>query len=331
MGSKENVQFEEILKRFRKDLFGEFSSKNRKEIAKNFRFIGSLVSLKKSNYYSSWYAAVDDSEYSLEVTIPHSIKEKSKVERNDEGTFIGTLELVGRYKFGEAHLRLSVKDIQVSKTKKSKPIKVNTFEFPVLDFQENWRVAVISSEGDGFKDAEAVLKSCEFIDYELFSCNLLEPEDIVAAIKRVDPSYHILLIVRGGGKGLGKFNDVRIVEAIQNHERYVVTGLGHTEDKTIADTVSCYCANVPADAARHIKNKCIQEREKKKNVIETPSVSEEKSATPTESGNSVHVVDDNQRDSNELYKTKIQGVYLPLLGALGVLIIFFIVKFFFNL
>jgi len=72
-------------------------------------------------------------------------------------------------------------------------------------------------------------------------------------------------------------------------------------------------------------------KRKEKNVIETPSVSEEKSATPTESGNSVHVVDDNQRDSNELYKTKIQGVYLPLLGALGVLIIFFIVKFFFNL
>lgn len=72
-------------------------------------------------------------------------------------------------------------------------------------------------------------------------------------------------------------------------------------------------------------------KRKEKNVIETPSVSEEKSAIPTESGNSVHVVDDNQRDSNELYKTKIQGVYLPLLGALGVLIIFFIVKFFFNL
>lgn len=329
MESKENVPFEQILRKFRKDLFGESSSGNKKVIAENFRFIGSLVSLKKSNYYSNWYATIDDSEYSLEVIIPHFVKEKSKVERNDEGTFIGTLELVGRYKFGEAHLRLSIKDIQVSKTKKSRPIKVNTVEFPVLDFQENWRVAVISSEGDGFKDAEVVLKSCEFIDYKLFSCNLLEPENIVAAIKRVDPSYHILLIVRGGGKGLGKFNDTRIVEVIQNYERYVVTGLGHTEDQTIVDTVSSYCASVPADAARHIKNKCIQEREKKKNVIETRSVSEGKSATPTESRNSVNVVHDNQRDSKELNKTKIQGVYLPLFGALGVLIIFFMMKFFF--
>ena len=108
----------------------------------------------------------------------------------------------------------------------------------------------------------------------VFNCNLSEPEDIAVAIKRADLSYHILLIVRGGDKGFEEFNDIRIIEAIQDHERYVVTDLEHTEDETISDTVSCYYANVTADTAPHIKTKCIQKREKEKSVIETTSVSD---------------------------------------------------------
>lgn len=81
------------------------------------------------------------------------------------------------------------------------------------------------------------------------------PKQIVSALKKADEAnLDAILLVRGGGsiEDLFCFNDEEIVKTIYNMKTYVVTGIGHEIDTSLADLAADHKALTPTAAAQWI-------------------------------------------------------------------------------
>ena len=77
------------------------------------------------------------------------------------------------------------------------------------------------------------------------------PRDIIRALLSADQCGHdVILLVRGGGgfMELFCFNDEQLARCIYSLSTPVVTGIGHEDDTTIADSVADLRTNVPSAA-----------------------------------------------------------------------------------
>ncbi len=74
------------------------------------------------------------------------------------------------------------------------------------------------------------------------------PEDICGALKKVDPmGYDAIILARGGGsfEDLFCFNDETLVNTIYDLNTFIITGIGHEQDFTLADFVADLRAATP--------------------------------------------------------------------------------------
>ncbi len=82
------------------------------------------------------------------------------------------------------------------------------------------------------------------------------PASIAAAFARVeqDGRAEVVILARGGGAtaDLACFNDERVVRAIAECGRPVVTGIGHERDQTLADLVADVSVHTPTAAAEWV-------------------------------------------------------------------------------
>ena len=73
-------------------------------------------------------------------------------------------------------------------------------------------------------------------------------EDIIAKLKLVDElNYDAIVLARGGGsiEDLWSFNDETLAKTIYNLKTFIITGVGHEQDYTIADFVADLRAPTP--------------------------------------------------------------------------------------
>ncbi|NEO86820.1 MAG: exodeoxyribonuclease VII large subunit [Spirulina sp. SIO3F2] len=82
------------------------------------------------------------------------------------------------------------------------------------------------------------------------------PDAIAQALARIerDDRAQVILLARGGGatEDLACFNDERVVRAIFDCQRPVVTGIGHEQDQSLADLVADVAVHTPTAAAELI-------------------------------------------------------------------------------
>lgn len=67
------------------------------------------------------------------------------------------------------------------------------------------------------------------------------PKNIIETLKKVDElNYEIIILARGGGsfEDLFCFNDENLVKTIYDLKTFIITGIGHEQDFTLADFVS---------------------------------------------------------------------------------------------
>jgi exodeoxyribonuclease VII large subunit len=66
----------------------------------------------------------------------------------------------------------------------------------------------------------------------------------------------VIAIIRGGGRyeNLAIFDDLDIARKIATSPKYIVTGIGHYKDSTLADEVSDYVASTPTAVAHFLGN-----------------------------------------------------------------------------
>lgn len=97
-------------------------------------------------------------------------------------------------------------------------------------------------------------------------------ESIVDGIRKLslNPDIDIIAIIRGGGRyeNLSIFDSVEIAQAIAESPKYIVTGIGHHKDSTLADQVADYAASTPTSVANYIAKLCLESQPEVD--IETP-------------------------------------------------------------
>ncbi len=79
---------------------------------------------------------------------------------------------------------------------------------------------------------------------------------IVDAIQKLDqdPEFDVIAILRGGGRSehLSVFDNIDIARAIIQAETFIITGIGHHKDATLADDVADIAASTPTAAAHYL-------------------------------------------------------------------------------
>ena len=75
-----------------------------------------------------------------------------------------------------------------------------------------------------------------------------------------NPEIDVIAVVRGGGRygNLAVFDDIEVARAIIECDTYVVTGIGHHRDHTLADDVADYVVSTPTAAATYLAGVCLK-------------------------------------------------------------------------
>lgn len=76
-----------------------------------------------------------------------------------------------------------------------------------------------------------------------------------------DPAIDLIAIIRGGGRSeiLAVFDSFEIAEAVIRCNTFIVTGIGHHRDGTLADEVADYAASTPTAVAHYLAELCLRE------------------------------------------------------------------------
>ncbi len=126
------------------------------------------------------------------------------------------------------------------------------------------RIAIISSEtAAGYEDFVNQLENNQAgikFYHELFAAYMQGENtraSIVAALEKIKQEYgrfDVVVIVRGGGSStdLGAFDDEELARAIATFPLPVLTGIGHTRDKSVIDHVAHTNLKTPTAVAEFI-------------------------------------------------------------------------------
>ncbi|MCY3978128.1 MAG: exodeoxyribonuclease VII large subunit [Chloroflexi bacterium] len=82
--------------------------------------------------------------------------------------------------------------------------------------------------------------------------------DAIAVLDE-DPEIDVLAIMRGGGRSenLAIFDTFEIAFALSQCNKFIVTGIGHHRDRTLADDVADYVASTPTAVAHYLAELCL--------------------------------------------------------------------------
>ena len=126
------------------------------------------------------------------------------------------------------------------------------------------RIAVVSSKtAAGYQDFVKHLNdsglgmSFKIMLYDAYMQGQYAKQTVIQALTQIETQaqdYDIVVIVRGGGSNvdLTAFDDEDIARAIANFSLPVLTGIGHTRDRSIADMVAYADLKTPTDVADYI-------------------------------------------------------------------------------
>ena len=122
-------------------------------------------------------------------------------------------------------------------------------------------LCIAKRESDGCRDALSILNRSGF----RFSCTVHNVAvqgaaalptllEAFAAVGRDHRYYDVIMLIRGGGSELDllSYDEYAVARAVALCPLPVVTGLGHTADRSLCDVVSARSLETPTAAARHL-------------------------------------------------------------------------------
>ena len=112
-------------------------------------------------------------------------------------------------------------------------------------------------------------------------------QSIVDAIIELDssPECAVIAIIRGGGRSedLATFDHIEIARAIIRCDTYVVTGIGHHRDSTLADRVADFSADTPTATAHYLAQLCMENEASAPQLLIADSLDDRQDLKPRDS------------------------------------------------
>lgn len=118
---------------------------------------------------------------------------------------------------------------------------------------------ITAKEGAALQDVLSTIQKrwpmAKLTLYPSLTQGIMAPATLIKALKEADQNGHdALLLVRGGGsfEDLFCFNDVDLVHTIYDLKTYIVAGIGHEVDTTLAELAADQRAATPTAAATFV-------------------------------------------------------------------------------
>lgn len=178
------------------------------------------------------------------------------------------------------------------------------------------RIALIAGENHGKKDFDSKinrkLKEENCIDF--IKTNMSNIPEIISAIekKNLEQDMDIIAIVRGGGNAedMCIYNNKLLLDAIKNSKIPVVVGIGHKDDKILAERVAVYGASTPTDAANYI-NRVIGKFWESRKIKKDDNLKLDYEALKEENQN---LREENEQLRAEIKRLKNRGIFSRLIN-----------------
>lgn len=233
-----------------------------------FCFEAEVKYIKKADYTSFVKVSGIDG-FEMQIKISHDLADQLRL--NHTYLFTGNFEIGSRAIFGalqfKAHSILPIGGSFILMQQQASTQEIiegqllNKYKDDFSSFlgRAHCKVGLVTSPfSKAIGDVKAVLMKRSGIEIELFEVKLNNVESIVNGIYAACESLcDVIMIVRGGGKesDFGVFNSVEVVQAINASEAPVITGLGHTDDYTLADQAADRRETTPTRAAQYLVDK----------------------------------------------------------------------------
>jgi hypothetical protein len=180
--------------------------------------------------------------------------------------------LYGCLQFGRYGIEFCVEHIEEHKQKvskletlKQKSTNLGYFKHKrILDYEKLNHICILSKRGtQGYTD---FIEQLDIPLHITLKTICLEGEntkrDLVKAMKTIDDTYDLVLIMRGGGFTTDislSFDDLEIFKSIRECPIPVMTAIGHTNDchdSLLITDISDLDCHTPTTAATHLNNQC---------------------------------------------------------------------------
>lgn len=178
------------------------------------------------------------------------------------------------------------------------------------------QIALIAGENHGMKDFLAKInkKLQERKCIEFIKTNMCNIQEIVSAIekKNQEQDVDIIAIVRGGGNAedMCIYNNKLLLDAIKDSKIPVVVGIGHKDDKILAERVAVYGASTPTDAANYI-NRVIGKFWESRKIKKDDNLKLDYEALKEENQN---LREENEQLRAEIKRLKNRGIFSRLIN-----------------
>jgi len=116
------------------------------------------------------------------------------------------------------------------------------------------RVVIVGPAGNGVDDVLGVLRESQWdIAVRHVAATSADPDALVTGLRSVSSDADVVLLVRGGGDlSDTAYDHEQVVRAVATCPIPVVTGIGHTTDRTLCDRASALSMPTPTAAARWV-------------------------------------------------------------------------------
>ncbi len=235
------------------ELLGMFTSYlSQQDMNKQVIFLQGIY-LKNPKHDARWscrYDILRDENTQTEITlqIPYKLCEDLK-----DGNLVTVGGVLGRRVQNNSHIQLmlvvsrveivqeqaidenEIKRMELRRQKSTKGFKnVDSILEQLLFIDQRPRVALVFAAtsitmSDFNAGIEAAKAAIDFFEYRV---NFSNSQELSQALKTIDgQGFNVIALVRGGGGGIEKLDEIEVLEAIGNLKTAFIAAIGHVEEK----------------------------------------------------------------------------------------------------
>ena len=209
-----------------------------------------LKNPKHDTRWSSRYDILRDENTQTEITlqIPYKLCEDLK-----DGNLVTVGGVLGRRVQNNSHIQLmlvvsrvevvqeqaidenEIKRMELRRQKSTKGFKnVDSILEQLLFIDQRPKVALVfAATSITMSDFNAGIQAAKAaIDFEEYRVNFSNSQELCQALKNIDiKGYNVIAIIRGGGGGIEKLDELEVLETVGNMKTAIIAAIGHVEEK----------------------------------------------------------------------------------------------------
>ena len=235
------------------ELLGMFTSYlSQQDMNKQLIFLQGiyLKNPKHDTRWSSRYDILRDENTQTEITlqIPYKLCEDLK-----DGNLVTVGGVLGRRVQNNSHIQLmlvvsrvevvqeqaidenEIKRMELRRQKSTKGFKnVDSILEQLLFIDQRPKVALVfAATSITMSDFNAGIQAAKAaIDFDEYRVNFSNSQELCQALKNIDTrGYNVIAIIRGGGGGIEKLDELEVLETVGNMKTAIIAAIGHVEEK----------------------------------------------------------------------------------------------------